>query len=927
LVDFRSMRWAQVEASGLTELHRAAVSERAERLLTLGRFDELVADLEPMVRADPLQERFAGLLMTALFNAGRQSDAIAVFGRARQALRDELGVDPSRELRATMQQILQQQEPVPRTAPADRLPRRDGARSELPLRVTSFVGRDDLMAAVARRLDGSRLVTLVGPGGAGKTALAVEVARVAAQARRDGAALVRLASVVEADGVCHAIADALGFSLAGGTVALRPLDALTGQLAGRDALVVLDNCEHVLDAVAEAAEAILTRCPDVHLVATSREALAVLGETQIPVPPLEVPAAEATPQEAAGVASVRVFLDRAEALRPEPLDDPDSLAAVADICRTLDGIPLALELAAARLTSLTPAELAAGLDDRFGILTGGSRTAEVRQRTLRDAVEWSHTLMTDEERRMFRRLAVFVGGWSLPAARAVVGEDGDDAQVGSTLDRLVRQSLVLAEPTGGRTRYRMLETLRQFARHKLAESGEQDSILARHAGYFAHLAHGAETGLRGPEQAAWLATLRTEHGNLRAALSWSARDDGDPVAAQELAGSLGLYWHMGRHLEGREALRTVLALPGGTAHSRARALQALSLVERPRACIVHPNEQCAAAARESLLVFDAVGDGARAAFSRVLLAVEAVGSPLSRESEELLEEAAAEFSRRGDPWGQAVVSFVRMETVAKHGDEASTRLVAAEATMRFRELRDGWGLSAVLYHFGWALGRFGRWHESADVLAEAIQVATDAGIYNTVQWASADRGVALLALGRIEEASGSFARAGAVSHRVGDSAAQPLTEYGAAVIAQREHRYADARTLFGRALEGFQVLGVRVATGLALVGLGACDEALGRPASARGHYRELLRVADSDGDVGLVATALEGLARLSDEDPGLAAAMLGHAEALRTAHDRPLPPDERDRVSATVRSLRSALGSPAFDAAAARGAGKRPDVS
>jgi tetratricopeptide (TPR) repeat protein len=529
---------------------------------------------------------------------------------------------------------------------------------------------------------------------------------------------------------------------------------------------------------------------------------------------------------------------------------------------------------------------------------------------------------------MFRRLAVFRGGWSLPAARAVVEhEAGSETQVADGLDRLVRQSLVLAEPAQGRTRYRMLETLRQYAADELTKSGELASIQARHAAYFVELADGAETGLRGPGQATWLATLRAEHANLRAALSWLARDGGDLVQAQQLAGALGLYWHMGRHLEGREALRQVLTPPGGSAYSRACALQALSLVERPRACIVHPSEQCAAAARESLLVFDQAGDRPRAAFSRLLLAVEGVGAPTFAEAPQLLEEAAAEFSRLGDAWGEAVVSFVRMETVAKHGDEASTRGAAEQAITRFKALRDGWGLSAVLYHFGWALSRFGRWAESADVLEEAIQVATEAGIYNTVQWASADRGVALLALGRIADASTSFVRAGAVSHQVGDSAGEPLTQYGAAVVAQSENRYADARRLFGQALEGFQALGVRVATGLALAGLGACDQALSDRSAASDHYGDLLKVAETDGDVGLVATALEGLAYVHVDDPGTAAELLGHAEALRTRYDRPRQPGEHDRVAATVETVRAALGGPAYEAAAAQGATTRPDES
>jgi tetratricopeptide (TPR) repeat protein len=267
-----------------------------------------------------------------------------------------------------------------------------------------------------------------------------------------------------------------------------------------------------------------------------------------------------------------------------------------------------------------------------------------------------------------------------------------------------------------------------------------------------------------------------------------------------------------------------------------------------------------------------------------------------------------------------------METVAKRGDEANTRAAAALAIGEFEALGDDWGLSAVLYHFGWALGRFGRWSESADVLDRAIRVAGDAGIYNTVQWASADRGSALLALGRVDEARASFARAGAVSDRVGDHAGAALTRYGNAVLAYRDGRYADARTLYRQVLQDFQTLGVRVATGLTLAGLGACDEALHDEESARADYRRLLQVGDTDGDIGLVATALEGLARVYTGPPERAAQLLGHAEQLRTTHDRPLSPEEQDRVEAASAALRAVLGEQRYQSARSRGARTRPEI-
>jgi predicted ATPase/DNA-binding SARP family transcriptional activator len=919
LVDFVGEAWAAVDAARLSELRFAAVAERAERMLTLGRYEELAADLEPVVARVPTRERLVGQLMIGLFNAGRQAEALAVFARTRKILAEELGLDPSRELRAVMEQILRQDAAVAASPgrPAS------GSAGNLPLRSTSFVGRDADLDRLLGLLGQVRLVTLAGPGGAGKTALGVEAAR-RAGGFGDGVWLVRLAAVSEPLTLAHAVADALGLSIEGGTAAHRPSDVLIGQLAGRRMLLVLDNCEHLIEAVAVLAEAILARCPGVRLLATSREALAVPGEVQIPVTPLAVPGPDTPPQQVADFPAARLFLDRAAAVVPDLAFDLQALAAVALICQRLDGIPLALELAAARLVSLGPVELAGRVLDRFGVLTSGSRTAEARHQTLRNTVDWSHDLLTGPEQTLFRRLAVFRGGWTLTAAEAVLpGGDLPAGAVLDLLDRLVKQSLVVADHAAGHTRYRMLETLRTYAVGKLGDSGEEEALAAAHAAYFVDLGEQAETGLRGPEQARWLAVLREEHANVRAALAWLIAAEGHADAALRLAGSLGLYWHMGRHLEGRETLRRVMALPGGSPPARARAMQAVSLVERPRACLVHPSEQCAAAAQDSLQVFESVGDHRRAAFSRLLLSVEGVGATPRFDAAALLAEADREFTELGDDWGQAVAGFVRMETFAKHGHERDARAAAVDAVHRFRALGDGWGLSAVLYHLGWALSRFGHDGEAVPVLQEAIEVAGRAGVYNTVQWATADLGMALLGLGRVDEAADCFTRAGTVSDQVGDDAGKILATYGEAVIAQRRGEFGTARTLFQRAYDGLHGLGVRLATGLALAGIAACDEHLGEVAAARDGYQRLLEMGESWGEVGLIVDGLEGLARAAaaGADYVWAAELLGRAGGLREAYERPATPSESAAVEPAAAAARSVLGERSYADASRRGAG------
>jgi len=554
--------------------------------------------------------------------------------------------------------------------------------------------------------------------------------------------------------------------------------------------------------------------------------------------------------------------------------------------------------------------LADRVRDRFTVLTSGNRTAEARQRTLRGAVDWSHDLLTPEERVLFRRVAVFRGGWTLTAAETVVTDPGLSAErVMDLLERLVRQSLVVADQAGGHTRYRMLETLRQYASGKLADAGETSALDAAHAAYFLTVGEKAESGLRGPAQARWLTVLRAEHANLRAALNWMVATDGHVDEAQRLAGSLGLYWHLGRHLEGRQVLHRVMALPGGSPQSRARAMQAVSLVERPRGCIVHPSAQCAAAARESLHAFQLSGDRRRAAFSEVLLAVEGISGGAHPDADAALQHADSEFAALGDDWGRAVAAFVRMEKLTYHADLASVRAAAADASGRFRALDDGWGLSAVLYHYGWALTRFGVPADAVPVLQEAIDVASGAGVYNTAQWATADLGLALLGLGRVEEAAACFTRAGTARDEVGDDAGSVLRTYGQAVLAATRGDHPAARTLFVRALDGFQRLGVAAPTGLAMAGIAASDEHLGDTGAALDGYQRLLRHAESSGEMGLMAAALEGLSRaaLTNGDPARAAELLARAAAVRDTYDRPATPDEAASTAATHAAVDRAL--------------------
>lgn len=920
LADFATEAWATVEAARLTQLRLAALTERSELALAIGRHADVVGDLEPVVTEDPTQESLTGLLMTALYRSGRQADALDVYARTRRVLDEHLGLEPSVALRDLHQRVLRQDPDLaapaatagPAPLPAGPVTAATGlsgadprvGATNLPASLLPLVGRDTEIAAVAEMTASTRLVSLVGPGGAGKTALAFAVAHRVREAYADGAWVVRLAPVAAASDIPLAAAESLGVPLDGAAPSAHVRDRLIAFLARRRMLLVVDNCEHVVDSAARLVDEILAGCPDVAVLATSREALAVPGEVQVTVAPLAFPPAGTRPERVLDYPAAQLFVERARAVRADLELAGDDLDAVARVSTHLDGMPLALELAAARVSTLSAVELADRLEDRFALLTGGPRTAEARQRTLRATVDWSHDLLTEAQQAVFRRLAVFHGGWTLAAAEAVAAGDGvERADVLDLLGQLVDRSMVTADP-GHPTRYRMLETLRQYAWDRLAGSGERDALAARHAAYFRDLAGEAESSLRGPRQRQTLHRLREEQPNLRAALAWLGADPARTDDALLLAGALGLFWHLGRHVEGREVLRRLLATDSGTPPARARALQAVSLVERPRACLVHPSPRCAETARESLDLFTAEGDLHRAALSRVLLAVEGVNGSAPEETGRLLAEAEQQFTAEGDGWGHAVIAFVRMETYLKSGDADRALPTGRAAAAAFRALDDPWGLSAVLYHLGWGLRQFGRYPEAVPVLEESIDVATSAGLYNTAQWALADLGIALLHLGDLDAARACFDRAGAASVEIGDGAGEVLAAYGEGVLARLAGDWVRARQLFTRSLDGFRELGTTVAAGQALAGLARCDEAEGQDEAAREAYAEVVRIGDTAGEPGLTASGLEGLARLAGkDDPAEATRLVERARAVREKAGRPAPPHEQAEMAAQVRTV------------------------
>lgn len=920
LAEFADARWAAPEAARLAELQLAAREEVIDSELAAGRHTDVLAELEALTAAHPLCERLHARLMLALYRAGRQADALAAYQRARAVLDAELGLAPGRELRELQEAILQQRPELAAPARVDAPPSASPSPARrLPPRLTSFLGREDDLRRVGALVQAHRLVTVTGPGGVGKTSLALEVARAAAAGLADGTGFTRLAGVTDPAQVPHAVLAALDVRDAPTTAAE---DQLLGHLREREALVVLDNCEHLADACAVLAERLLETCPHVRLLATSREPLAARGEVQYALEPLPVPTVDTPPVDVTASTAVQLFVDRARSAVPDFELRDDDAAAVAEVCRRLDGIPLAIELAAARVPALPVGELAKRMGDRFTLLTTGPRTAEARQRTLRATVDWSYRLLTEPERVLLRRLSVFRGSWTLDAAQAVAGGDPlEPPALVDLLGRLVDRSLVVPERTvadgDAGPRYHLLETIRAYAHERLLESGEEERAARAHVGYLTALAEQAEAELRGDGQARWLRRLALERNDIDAALSWCTEHAvSEPDAGLRLVGALGWYWYFATRPDGGQRVAAMLAAaPAGSAAWRARALQALAVAGRPGACIVHPAPECAAAADESRKLFADLHDDSRAALSDTLLAVEAIGGVDPAGGFGLLAEADREFARNGDPWCAALADFVRMELHAAAGDLDDATSVGHRALAAFRALGDQWGVSAIQFHLGIALHRAGRLADALALYEGALASVRDVGLANTVQYALAGAGHVTLLLGDADRAARLFADSHAVARQLG-AEGNPRAAVGEGLLARERGDVSAARDHFAWAQRMLAGQSEPEWTATALVGLGHVAESDGDLDSAEFFHRRAWQTAPGH------AAALEGLACVAAArgDAARAAGLLGAAARSREERHRPASRLEQQDAERAERHARLQLDEAAYRAARAAGA-------
>jgi predicted ATPase/DNA-binding SARP family transcriptional activator len=915
LADLGEVTFARAQAVRLEELRVSAVEDRAEAELALGGHPTLVAELERSVAAYPLRERLRGLLMRALYAAGRQAEALTVFEEARRTLAEELGADPSAELAAVHLAVLRADPSLAGPAQRGEVPRQG-----LPAQLTSFVGRAEEVRRVARLLGETRLVTLTGPGGAGKTRMAIEAA-----GREPGAVcFVELAPVGEGADVPLAVLGALGVRDARLLPPRAPnqpgppsdsTERLVAALADRPMLLVLDNCEHVIEAAARLTHHLLSACPMLRVLATSREALGITGETVWPVPPLALPPRGAASSEALVYPAVRLFADRAAAVWPDFAVDAVDTEAVVRICRTLDGLPLAIELAAARLRSLSLAEIASRLDDRFALLSRGDRTAAPRHQTLRAAVEWSWDLLSDAEQTLARQLAVFAGAATLQAAERVCGLPA--AEAGELLASLVEKSLVDAVGENER-RYRMLETVRAFCAERLAEAGEMERLRRAHAAFFLDLAQTADRHLRSSEQLEWLGRLDVEHADLTAALRRSI-DAAEVGPALRLLAALASYWW----LRGRRGEGAVLA---GDLLDRIGPDPPAGLEEEYALCVLHvavggsagPELRAHLEAAQSIVY--TMGRPARQPFLAVLSA--AASGPMPQEDVRL-DPTRQRYLTSPDPWIRALARLGNGYELLAGGKVTEAEREFAGALARFRALGERWGTGMVLAELAALADRRGDRERFVALTDQALDLAEQLDAADDVADLLCRRAGASVHAGDLAGAQTDYGRAAELARLAGTAEQLAEAHRGLGEIARLRGDLDEARRLCELALDecpaGWYIAD-EIRMGI-MVALGRVAEAEGDAGAARGWYRRAL-AALGLGWFAVEADAAEGLAgvALLEGDGDRAALLLGVGAALRGAS---VPGDPHiARVSAEARAR---IGEAAYQRAYQRGAAMTRD--
>ncbi|MET7750470.1 BTAD domain-containing putative transcriptional regulator [Micromonospora sp. NPDC005367] len=903
LADVTDAPFASAHAARLRDRRLTATEDRIEAELALAGAPEavrpLVTELRELIAAHPLRERLHGQLMRALHADGRRAEGLAVFADLRRLLADELGTDPSAELVALHTALLRDAADAAPVPP--RLP-------PLPGQLTSFVGREEELRRLAKLLAEARLVTLHGPGGVGKTRLAVETA-----GRYDGdVCLVELAALPPGAEVAPAVLAALNLRDTALRVPGGPRDAterLVAALADRRLLLVLDNCEHVIDDAARFTARLLGIASSVRVLATSREPLGLTGEALCPVLGLPVPPDGTEPEQAHRYAAVRLFADRAADVAPGFTVEPGTVTEVLRICRTLDGLPLAIELAAARLRALPVAEVAARLDDRFRLLNRGSRGAAPRHQTLRAVVRWSWDLLDEPERRLAQRLSVFAGDSDLAAIERICAPLG--AEVLDVLTGLVEKSLVEA----GDGRFRMLETVRAFAAERLAEAGEADQLRRAHVAYFLDLARAADAGLRGPAQLDWLRRLDADRDDLHAALHRSIAG-GDVTSGLRLVAALAFYWWL-RGLRGEGAALAVRLVdrldgpPAGLAEE-----YALGLLVAALGVSGGENRTDVGTAGDILW---SLGRPPRHPFLLYLSGMTA-GPPSRQRMSVLLSVEKRRAMLGTDAWSEALGSLGVALVWLLDGRYDEARAELTTAFDGFRAIGERWGMILALTTLGEAAYRAGDPAAATGPMARALRLADELGSTLDTAELLRTRADGRLGVGDLDGAEADYRQVVAIAQPAGAPEVVAAAHYGLGETARRRGALDEARRFCEQAVADCPTgwFGAEVVRLAALVALGQIADASGDARAARGRYQEALGATVGMWDAPTVSAAVDGLIGpvLRRGDGDRAALLLGAVSAVLTGTGA----EAVAHAAAVTGSARAEIGADRFERAFTRGA-------
>ena len=898
LPDERYEEGLDARREALRQDYLVLLLELAELQAAQAAFSQATETFRKALVNDPTHEEAHRGLMRIYALTGQRAKALRQYGVLQEVLKRELSAEPDDASRQLHQQILDgaitpapsHLSPAPTSAkPMLEHPHALDIPHNLPVPATSFVGREREQAEVSARLATTRLLTLTGPGGCGKTRLALATAMDMRREYPDGVWLIALAPLADPELVCQAVAATLGVWEAAG----QPIvETLIRALKPKRTLLVLDNCEHMVDACARLCDALLGACPSIRLLTSSREPLHVAGEVTWPVLSLPSPDVHEPPSPDALMkyAAVRLFVDRASAVVPAFALTTGNAAAVAEICASLDGLPLAIELAAAHVRVLSPQQIADRLADRFGLLVGGSRTVQRRQQTLKAALDWSYDLLAAREQVIYRRLAVFARGFSLEAAEAVGADEFiQQSEILALVAALVDKSLLLAEDQDGVARYRFLNTIRLYGLERLNKSADAAQVRRRHARYFLALSETAEPELHGSQQTVWLAQLEREHDNLRAALAWSldTANQADDDIALRLAGALAWFWRVRGHLtEGRRWLEAVLAQDEARSRTPAQA----NMLASAGAFAVFQGDYQAASAwlLAGAAIARELGDRRSLAYALVWRSLAEVFQGNVAAVRALDGESQAIFRDLGDRWGLALALMLAGIPAAESGDDALAHARFAESLALFRELGDAWGIADATINLANVAYRQGNFAAARAHLENVLAVERDA----PDKWVFV-RAISLL---------------GEVARAQGDTTA------AAAACAES---VAAAREL--------GLTAMIEAWSLRSLGFVACAQ--GDAPRARSHFAESLALFRA-GDAALgIAACLVGFAAIAgvEGQPARAAHLLAAATAQLDAMPAVLAPADRAEYERTLAAVRTLLDTEALGAAWIEGAALTPE--